>query len=66
MSGKPSYFDQAAEALERAFKATGVGEQAALLEEALRLHGLAVEEERAKLSAWMRGAKTSETEDDAV
>ena len=53
MSDKPTYFDQAAEALERAFKATNLGEQGALLDEALRLHRLAVAEERAKLRAWI-------------
>lgn len=54
MSEKPSYFERAAEVLERAFKAKGLGEQGALLDEALRLHRLAVEEERAKLAQWGR------------
>lgn len=56
LAHKPSYFDQAAEILERAFKATNLGEQSALLDEALRLHRLAVAEERAKLArirAWI-------------
>lgn len=43
----------AAEALEKAFKATNLGEQGALLDEALRYHRLAVAEERAKLRAWI-------------
>lgn len=48
MSDGPSLFEQAAAALERALKASGVGEQARLLDEAIRLNRLAIEAERAK------------------
>jgi hypothetical protein len=46
--GEHSYFEQAADALRRAFDATRSGEQALLLEEALRLNraGLALEKAR--------------------
>jgi hypothetical protein len=64
VSGKLSYFDQAAEVLERAFKATNLGEQGALLDEALRLHQLALVEERAKLAAWMSSPSSSEPQDE--
>jgi len=50
VTDKPNYFDQAAETLERAFKAKNLGEQGVLLDEALRLHRLAVAEERARLA----------------
>lgn len=59
MTDQPNYFDQAAEVLERAFKARDLGEQGALLGEALRLHRLAVAEERARLAkirAWVSGS----------
>jgi hypothetical protein len=48
--GEHDYFEQAADALSRAMVATHIGEQAVLLEEALRLnrHGLALE--KAKLA----------------
>ena len=62
MSERHSHFDQAAEALERAFQATNLGEQGALLDEALRLHRLAVAEERAKPRAWIRPADESPPE----
>ena len=48
---KPSYFDQAAEVLERALKTTSVPEQGRLLEEALRLNKLAVAEQRRERAA---------------
>lgn len=48
MSDGPSLFEQAATALERAMKASGVGEQARLLDEAMRLNQLAIQAERAK------------------
>ncbi len=44
-----SNFDQAADALTRAMKATGVGEQGLWLDEALRLNRLALAEERSRL-----------------
>jgi hypothetical protein len=44
------YFEQAADALSRAIKATNLGEQALLLEEALRFNRLGLDEERRKLS----------------
>lgn len=50
LTEKQSYFDQAADMLGRAFKATNLGEQAVLLDEALRLHQLALAEERARLA----------------
>ena len=53
MSQRSSYFERAAEVLERAFKAANLGEQGALLDEAMRLHQLALEEERAKLARWI-------------
>jgi hypothetical protein len=58
-----SYFEQAAEVLERAFKATNLGEQGALLDEALRLHRLAVAEERAKLAQWVRNLPNPDLKD---
>jgi len=56
MAPKPSYFEQAAEVLEQAMRASGLAEQALLLDEALRLNRLGQEEERAKLNkikAWV-------------
>lgn len=53
VSGTRNYFQEAAAVLEQAMKATGLGEQAALLDEALRLNRLGLAEERAKLKAWV-------------
>jgi hypothetical protein len=49
MLDQRNYSDQAAAVLQRAMKATGLGEQARLLDEAMRLNRLA--QERAKLGA---------------
>ena len=49
MSGEQNYFELAAAALERAMKATGLAEQAQLLDEALRLNRLGLAEQREKL-----------------
>ncbi len=48
--GEHSYFEQAADALRRAIDATRIGEQAVLLEEALRLNRFGLAEEKAKLA----------------
>lgn len=48
MAEEPGYFDQAAEALVRALGATNIGEQAHLLDEALRLNRLGLAEEKRK------------------
>jgi hypothetical protein len=48
--GEHSYFEQAADALQRAFLATRAGEQALLLEEALRLNRFGLAEEKARLA----------------
>jgi hypothetical protein len=45
-----SYFDRAADALSRALEATEPGEQALLLDQALRLNRLALAEERQRLA----------------
>lgn len=63
MAEAESLFDQAAEVLQRAFKATNLGEQAMLLDEALRLHRLAVAEERARL-ARIRASVSDPAEDE--
>ncbi len=63
MEDERSYFERAADALREAFAATTVGEQAALLEKAIRLNRLAVAEERAKLAQWMREAPGDDGED---
>jgi uncharacterized alpha-E superfamily protein len=44
-----SYFEQAAAVLERAIRSSGLGEQAMLIDEALRLNRLGLAQERAKL-----------------
>ena len=51
MAETPDYFEQAAEALQRAMKAATLDEQGRMLEEALRLNRLALAHERAKLAA---------------
>jgi len=43
------YFEQAADALRRAMKATNLGEQALLLEEAVRLNRQALAQEKERL-----------------
>lgn len=48
--GQASLFERAADALRQALDATDFGEEALLLEEAIRLNRLALEEERAKLA----------------
>ena len=48
--GEHSYFEQAADALRRAIDATLIGEQAVLLEEALRLNRFGLAEEKARLA----------------
>jgi hypothetical protein len=48
--GEPNYFEQAADALNRAMAATRIGEQALLLEEALRLHRFGMALEKARLA----------------
>jgi hypothetical protein len=48
--GEHSYFEQAADALRRAFEATRSGEQALLLEEALRLNRFGLAAEKARLA----------------
>lgn len=64
MGEQRSYFEEAAEALERAMKATGLGEQGVLLEEALRLNRLALAEERIKLAQMRaRGRGASDQQD---
>jgi len=50
MVDDPRYFEKAADALRQAMTATSLGEEALLLEEALRLNRLALAVERAKLS----------------
>jgi hypothetical protein len=55
---KPSYVEQAAEALELALRTSNHGEQGALLDKALRLNRFAVAEETAKLAkigTWIAG-----------
>ena len=52
--GKLSYFEQAADALRQAFGATGLGEQALLLDEAQRLHALAIADERTRRITGLR------------
>lgn len=54
-----SYFEQAADVLREALGATNIGEQGLLLEKALRLHRLAVAEERDKLAAWVSSPAVS-------
>jgi hypothetical protein len=48
--GELNYFERAADALSQAFVATRVGEQAALLDEALRLNRYGLAQERARLA----------------
>jgi hypothetical protein len=48
--GEHDYFEQAADALSRAFQATRLGEQAMLLDEALRLNRVGLMRERARLA----------------
>jgi hypothetical protein len=48
--GEHDYFEQAADALSRAMVATHIGEQAVLLEEALRLNRYGLAQEKAKLA----------------
>jgi hypothetical protein len=48
--GDRSYFEQAADALNRAMAAGHIGEQALLLEEALRLNRVGVAHEKAELA----------------
>jgi hypothetical protein len=48
--GDRNYFEQAADALNRAMAATHIGEQALLLEEALRLNRIGMAQEKAKLA----------------
>jgi len=50
MADEPSLFEQAADALSRAMRATEFGEQSHLLDEALRLNRLALASEQAKPS----------------
>ena len=64
MADERSLFDQAAAVLAQAFKATNLGEQSALLEEALRLYRLSVAEERAKLAGWASVPSDSGSTDD--
>jgi hypothetical protein len=45
-----SYFEQAADALRRAMRASDNGEQALFMEEALRLNRLGLAEQRARLA----------------
>lgn len=52
-------FDKAAEVLTRAMSATGLGEQARLVDEALRLHRRALANERRKLARLQSPSKTS-------
>ena len=49
VAGERTYFEQAADALRRAMRATHIGEQSVLLEEALRLNRLALAEERTRI-----------------
>lgn len=51
VAGERTYFEAAADALERAMRAPHVGEQAMWLDEALRLDRLALAEEKAKLAS---------------
>jgi hypothetical protein len=48
--GEENYFEQAADALSRAMEATRAGEQALLLEEALRLNRFGLAQEKARLA----------------
>lgn len=48
MSLEPNYFDEAADVLKAAFAAVEPAEQERLLDEALRLHRLAVAQEQAR------------------
>jgi hypothetical protein len=48
--GEPNYFEQAADALSRAMVTTRIGEQAVLLEEALRLNRFGLAQEKARLA----------------
>jgi hypothetical protein len=48
MRAASPYFDQAADVLNRAMTASGIGEQERLLEEALRLNRLALRDQRRK------------------
>ncbi len=63
-----SLFEQAADALSRAMRATEFGEQTRLMEEALRLNRLALAGERAKLVALTSNlpATASNGNDEAV
>ena len=58
---KQSYFDEAAEVLERALKATAIPEQGRLLEEALRLNKLALAEQRRDRSSLGAGPANQST-----
>ena len=57
--GELSYFEQAADALRRAMDATRIGEQALLLEEALRLNRFGLAEEKAKLARLALGSSSA-------
>jgi hypothetical protein len=48
--GETNYFEQAADALSRAMVTTRIGEQAVLLEEALRLNRFGLAQEKARLA----------------
>jgi hypothetical protein len=48
--GEQNYFEQAADALSRAMLATRMGEQAVLLDEALRLNRYGLAQEKARLA----------------
>ena len=50
MVGEQDYFEQAADALSRAILTTGLGEQAVLLDEALRLNRFGLAQEKVKLA----------------
>lgn len=66
MTHKGNSFERAAEVLERAFRATNIGEQGALLDEALRLHRLAIAEERARLAQGMHSPELDQANDFAI
>jgi hypothetical protein len=50
VAGEQNYFEQAADALSRAMLATRMGEQAVLLDEALRLNRYGLAQEKARLA----------------
>jgi hypothetical protein len=54
------YFEQAADALSRAMKTSGLAEQERLLDEALRLNRLALAQERRKLRTDARASSAAD------